>query len=49
MQNAPEKIIHETLAVLSYNPKAANYDFKTYLANGSGGNFTLKANEANYE
>ena len=45
----PEKVIHETLAVLSYNPKTNIYDFKTYLANGSGGDFTLSATESGYE
>lgn len=48
-KNEPEKIIHETLAVLSYNTKTAIYDFRTYLANGSGGNFTLAATETGYE
>lgn len=43
------KVIHETLAVLNYNPKTSIYDFKTYLASGAGGNFTFKANAANYE
>ena len=43
------KVIHETLAVLNYNPKTGIYDFKTYLASGSSGNFTFKANAANYE
>ncbi|MGI9055142.1 MAG: hypothetical protein ACR2F2_04995 [Pyrinomonadaceae bacterium] len=28
------KVIHETLAVLNYNPKTDIYDFKTYLASG---------------
>ena len=35
------KVIHETLAVLTYNTKNDVYDFKTYLASGNGGNFTL--------
>lgn len=43
------KVIHETLAVLSYNPKTSIYDFRTFLANGSGGNFTLTTTETGYE
>lgn len=43
------RVIHETLAVLNYNPKTTIYDFKTYLANGRTGDFTFKANETNYE
>lgn len=45
----PEKVIHETLAVLSYNPKTSVFDFKTYLANGSGGDFTLTATTNGYD
>lgn len=48
-KNDSSKVIHETLAVLSYNPKTSIFDFKTYLANGRTGDFTLKANESNYE
>lgn len=48
-KNDLSKVIHETLAVLNYNPKTKIYDFKTYLASGAGGNFTFKANELNYE
>lgn len=43
------KVIHETLAVLNYNPQTKIFDFKTYLANGRTGDFTLKAGETNYE
>lgn len=35
------RVIHETIAVLSYNAKNDFYDFKTNLVNGSGGNFIL--------
>lgn len=42
-------VIHETLAVLSYNPNTKIYDFKTYLATGRTGDFTFKVNENNYE
>ncbi len=48
-KNDSSKVIHETLAVLNYNPTTKIYDFKTYLANGRNGNFTFKANESNYE
>lgn len=43
------RVIHETLAVLNYNPKTKIYDFKTYLASGGTGDFTFKAGENNYE
>ena len=48
-QKDSSRVIHETLAVLSYNPNTKIYDFKTYLASGRGGDLTLKANETNYE
>ncbi len=43
------KVIHETLAVLNYNPNSKIYDFKTYLASGRTGDFTFKTGENNYE
>ena len=43
------RVIHETLAVLNYNPNTKIYDFKTYLASGRTGDFTFKVNESNYE
>ena len=48
-KNDPNKVIHETLAVLNYNPKTTIYDFKTYLANGSNGSFAFKLVEDGYE
>lgn len=45
----PDKVIHETLAVLAYNTRTKIYDFKTYLANGSGGNFTFAVKGENFE
>ena len=44
-----EKVIHETLAVLSYNAKSQNFDFQTYLANGMGGKHELKITENGFE
>jgi hypothetical protein len=35
----PERVVHETLAVMSYDPKASGYKFRTYLATGSSGSF----------
>lgn len=43
------KVIHETLAVLNYNPKSSVYDFKTYLASGRNGDFTFKIASDGYE
>lgn len=36
-------VIHETLAVLSYNLTAKDYDFNTFLINGRKGAYKLKA------
>jgi hypothetical protein len=40
--NAEGKIIHETLAVLSFDAKAKNYRFRTYLASGMSGEHDFK-------
>ena len=40
--NAEGKIIHETLAVLDFAPKAAKYRFRTYLATGRSGEQDFK-------
>jgi hypothetical protein len=48
-KNQSDKVMHETLAVLSYNKRTKIYDFKTYLANGSGGEFTFVAKGENFE
>ena len=47
--DAAGKVIHETLAVLSYNPQKKAYDFATYLANGVAGVNELKAVGDHYE
>ncbi|MET0754165.1 MAG: hypothetical protein ABWZ66_12365 [Pyrinomonadaceae bacterium] len=36
-------VIHETLAVLSYNSAAKDYDFNTFLISGRKGAYKLKA------
>ena len=36
------KVIHETLAVLAFDPKAKGYRFRTYLASGRSGEHDLK-------
>lgn len=48
-KNKPENVIHETIAILSYNVKNKSYDFKTYLAGGNEGNFILNITENGYE
>ncbi|HEX8369712.1 MAG TPA: hypothetical protein VF604_14295 [Pyrinomonadaceae bacterium] len=40
--NAEGKVIHETLAVLSFDPKAKGYRFRTYLASGMSGEHDFK-------
>lgn len=48
-KNQPDKVIHETLAVLTYNPKTSVFDFKTYLATGNTGDFTFSTTESGYD
>jgi len=40
--NSEGKVIHETLAVLDFNVKAAKYRFRTYLASGMSGEQDFK-------
>lgn len=40
--NDKEIVIHETIGVVSYNLQTKNYDFNTFLANGSNGAHELK-------
>lgn len=40
--NPEGKVIHETLAVLDFNAKAAKYRFRTYLASGMSGEQDFK-------
>lgn len=40
--NKENVVVHETLAVVSFNPKTKNYDFSTYLASGIKGMYELK-------
>jgi len=44
-----EKVIHETLAVLSYDVKKKGYRFSTYLANGNAGEQELKLVEGGWQ
>ena len=47
---SPEgRIIHETLAVLSFSQKDAKYRFRTYLANGISGEHDFKLVPGGYE
>lgn len=41
--NKENVVIHETLAVFSYNSTSKDYDFNTFLSNGRKGQYTLKA------
>jgi len=47
--NAEGKVIHETLAVLTYNLKTKIYDFDTFLANGAKGKHDLKATKDGWQ
>lgn len=44
-----EKVIHETLAVLSFDPKIKGYKFRTFLATGSSGSFDGKLIEGGWQ
>lgn len=48
-KNKEGVVIHETLAVLSPDLKAKNYDFQTYLANGMSGEYEFKATESGWQ
>lgn len=47
--NEAGKVIHETLAVISYEPKETKYDFRTYLASGLGGDYEIKPTETGWQ
>src|SRR6476620_4024564 len=47
--NPEGKVIHETLAAMSYDAKIGNYRMKTYLASGLGGEHDFKAVGENFE
>lgn len=47
--NAEGKIIHNTLAVLSYDAKNSKYSFRTYLSTGRSGEFDFKIVSDSYE
>ena len=40
--NPEGKVIHQTLAVISFDPKQKIHRFRTYLANGSSGDHVIK-------
>jgi hypothetical protein len=47
--NPEGKVIHETLAVLAFDPQAKGYRFRTYLATGRSGEHDLKIIPDAYE
>ncbi|MEO5858055.1 MAG: hypothetical protein ABIR33_03810 [Pyrinomonadaceae bacterium] len=47
--NPEGKVIHETLAAMSFDPKVGNYRMKTYLASGISGEYDFKAVGENFE
>ncbi|MFV0389323.1 MAG: hypothetical protein ACK5NT_11280 [Pyrinomonadaceae bacterium] len=44
-----KNVVHETLAVLSYNEQAKRYDFQTYLANGVSSTFPFVVTDTGYQ
>lgn len=47
--NKENVVVHETLAVLSYNSTSKDYDFNTFLFDGRKGQYTLKAAGENWQ
>ncbi len=47
--NPDGRVVHETLAVLSYDSKALKYGFQTYLATGAIGAYDFRLVENGYE
>ncbi len=47
--NPEGKVIHETLAVLSFEAKVKTYRFRTYLASGMNGEYDFKLLADGYE
>lgn len=48
-KNKEGAVVHETLAILSYDEKAKNYNFRTYLANGAVGDYVLNLIERGWQ
>ncbi len=48
-KNAEGRTIHETLAVLAFDPQAKGYRFRTYLAAGRSGEHDFKITADGYE
>lgn len=47
--NPEGQVIHETLAVLTFNAKESKYSFSTYLATGMSGNYDFRLLADSYE
>jgi len=47
--NPEGKVIHETLAVLTFNAKESKYSFNTYLATGMSGNYDFRLLADSYQ
>ena len=47
--NKNNVVIHETLAVVSYNPKTSIFDFNTFLASGYKGVYELRSTADGFE
>ena len=44
-----DKVMHETIGVLTFNPQSKIYDFNTFLANGMSGKYDFKTVEGGWE
>lgn len=47
--NPEGRVIHETLAILTFNAKESKYNFRTYLASGTSGEHDFKLIPDGYE
>ena len=48
-KDKPEMVVHQTLAVLSFDIREKGYKFKTYLLNGGGGTQNVKLIDGGWE
>ena len=48
-KHAPDMVIHQTLAVISYDTAEKAYKFRTYLLNGVSGNHNIKLIDGGWE
>lgn len=48
-KGAPDQVVHQTLAVISFDNAEKAYKFRTYLLNGASGNHNIKLIDGGWE